>query len=93
MTIGKVVGSLVCTIKYPSLEGIKLLLVRQYTNGKPGNVVVAADSVCSAGPGSMVYMISSTEAASSLRRGPIPVDLAVMGIVDTYNSTKYQHIQ
>ena len=93
MTIGKVVGTVVCTVKHPALAGVKLLLVRQYTRGKPGEVAVAVDATGTAGEGSMVYMISSTEAASALRRGRIPVDLAVMGIVDIYNSKKYQYMQ
>ena len=32
MNIGKVVGSVVCTVKTPSLSGIKLLVVRQIVN-------------------------------------------------------------
>ena len=34
MNIGKVVGSVVCTVKTPTLEGIKLLVVRQIVNGR-----------------------------------------------------------
>lgn len=91
MTVGKVVGKLVCTPKYPTLTGVKLLLVRQYgADGKPDKLVVAADSICAAGPGNVVYLISSSEAAASFRCGPIPVDLAIVGIVDGYNSGRCQ---
>ena len=88
MNVGMVVGNLVCTPKHPALEGVKLMLVRKYEAGKPTSVVVAADSVRTAGPGNFVYMVSSSEAAASFRRGLIPVDLAIVGIVDHYNSNK-----
>lgn len=89
MTIGKVVGSVVATPKHEALSGVKLLLVRKYVAGKPsGSPVVAADAVSTAGPGNFVYMVDSSEAAASLRRGLIPVDLAVVGIIDRYNSIR-----
>lgn len=88
MMIGKVVGSVVCTPKHRALEGTKLLLVRRYRGGKAAELLVAADSLMTAGPGSFVYMVDSTEAAASLRRGLIPVDAAVVGIIDQYNSIR-----
>ena len=43
MNIGKVVGSVVCTVKTPSLSGIKLLVVRQIVNGQEKGLLVACD--------------------------------------------------
>ena len=88
MIIGKVVGSVVCTPKHEALLGIKLMLVRRYIAGKPAEVVIAGDSLQTAGPGNFVYMDDSTEAAASFRRGKTPVDLAIVGIIDRYNSSK-----
>ena len=34
MNIGRVVGTVVCTVKTPTLSGIKLMVVRQIVNGK-----------------------------------------------------------
>ena len=90
MMIGKVVGSVVCTPKHEALSGIKFLLVRRYRAGKPAELLVAADSVGTAGPDNDVYMVDSTEAAASLRRGLTPVDLAIVGIIDRYNSIRCQ---
>lgn len=88
MTVGKVVGSVVCTPKHEALSGVKLMLVRRYVAGKPAEIVIAADAVQTAGPGNFVYMVDSTEAAASLRRGKVPVDMAIVGIIDRYNSNK-----
>ena len=90
MTVGKVVGNVVCTPKHPLLSGIKLMLVREYADGKEAGLVVAADAIRSAGEGHMVYMIDSTEAGAAFRTGGlVPVDLAIVGIVDQYNSIRY----
>lgn len=89
MQVGKVVGKLVCTPKHDALTGIKLLLVRKYVAGNPTDkVVVVGDSLQTAGAGDYVYMVDSSEAAAAFRRGPVPVDMAIVGIIDHYNSTK-----
>ena len=88
MTVGKVIGNVVCTPKHPALSGIRLLLVRQYVSGKPKGLKIAGDPLHTAGPGSFVYMVDSSEAAAAFHRGKVPVDLAVVGIIDSYNSTR-----
>jgi microcompartment protein CcmK/EutM len=47
-----------------------------------GRTVVAADAVHMAGPGELVYFVSSREAAEALPVRFVPVDHAVVGIVD-----------
>ena len=42
MTVGKVVGNVVCTPKHPALSGIKLMLVREIAGGREAGLVVAA---------------------------------------------------
>lgn len=83
MNIGRVEGNVVCTIKTPSLEGIKLLVVRQVVNGKPAGLVIAADATRQAGIGDTVYMIGRKEAALMLSLvDPPPSDLTIAGIID-----------
>lgn len=85
MYTGVVAGSVVATVKDPTLEGIPLLVVRKIENGKEGDLVVAADQTRQAGIGDYIYMIGSKEAARIFRRGNMPVDVAIVGFIDTYN--------
>lgn len=82
MTIGRVVGRIVSTVKYPSLVGTKLLLVKVSWDGQSSSVEVAVDSVRAVSEGDLVYLIDGSEAAASMRKGPVPVDLAIVGLVD-----------
>ena len=83
MNIGRVVGSVVCTVKTPSLEGIKLLIVRQIVNGEEKGLVIACDGIRQAGIGDVVYMIGRKEAALMLDlQDPPPSDLTIAGIID-----------
>ncbi len=43
---------------------------------------MAADAVQMAGPGELVYFVSSREAAEALPKRFVPVDHAIVGIVD-----------
>jgi microcompartment protein CcmK/EutM len=90
----KVVGTVVATRKEPSLEGLKLLLVRQVdTDGREaGGFVVAADAV-GAGPDEYVLVASGSSARQTTMTDKRPVDAVVMAIVDTWNigaETKYK---
>lgn len=84
MQIGKVVGKVVSTAKHPTLVGIKLNLVRIPYDNPNGKVVIAADAIRVADVGDVVYLCDSTEGASAFRRGRIPVDLAIVGLVDNF---------
>lgn len=84
MQLAKVIGTLVATQKVQGLEGVKLLIVQpldkhQQPTGEP---VIAADGTAQAGPGELVFVISSREAALALPEWFVPVDHAIMGIVD-----------
>ena len=57
MYTGKVVGSVVSTVKDAKLQGIKLLVVQMIENGKPTKLIVAADQTRQAGPDDFVYLI------------------------------------
>lgn len=87
MYTGKVVGSVVCTVKDPSLHGIKLKLVEVIENGKPVKTIVASDATRQAGDGDFVYLIGSKEAGMPfLDQNKLnPVDASIMGFIDEYN--------
>ena len=84
MLFGRVCGTAVCTLKYPGTEGLKLLVV-QPLNKKlepVGPVQVAAD-VVQAGIGDLCVMVRSREAALAMPDIKfVPIDLALVGIVD-----------
>jgi ethanolamine utilization protein EutN len=84
MQLGRVLGSVVATEKAPGLEGVRFLLVQPLDkSGKAkGETLVAADAVSMAGPGEMVYFVASREAAEALPERFVPVDHAIVGIVD-----------
>jgi microcompartment protein CcmK/EutM len=84
MQLARVTGTLVASVKADGLEGVKFLIVQPLTRRlePEGNPVVAADGVHMAGPGELVYVVSAREAAQSLPNTFVPVDHAVVGIVD-----------
>ncbi len=87
MYLGRVIGTVVAEHTYEGLEGIKLLVVqpldhRQQPCGAP---LVAADTV-RAGPGELVYLTQAREAAQALENSFVPVDAAIIGIVDSLDS-------
>lgn len=84
MLFGRVRGTAVCTMKYPDLKGMKLLLVQPLDRHlkDSGPMQVAVD-VVQAGPGDLCVMVRSREAALALKEHKfVPVDLALIGIVD-----------
>jgi ethanolamine utilization protein EutN len=87
MRLGRVVGTVVATEKAAGLEGIKLLIVQPLDQHQQpeGDPVVAADGVAMAGPGELVYYVSSREAALAMPDSFVPVDDAIVGLVDAVN--------
>ena len=84
MLFGRVKGTAICTIKYPGTEGLKLLIVQPLNKKlEPlGTLQVAAD-VVQAGPGDLCVMVRSREAALAMPLEKfVPIDLALIGIVD-----------
>jgi ethanolamine utilization protein EutN len=84
MKLARVIGTVVATRKYEGLEGIKLLVVQPLDRDlKPrGKATVAADATAQAGPGELVCVVGSREAAQALPEVFVPVDLAITAIVD-----------
>jgi ethanolamine utilization protein EutN len=84
MYLGRVIGTVVASQKYQGLEGVKLLLVQPLDHTlKPSRPKeVACDSGVKAGPGDLVYLTSSREAALAMDPWFVPVDAAIVGVVD-----------
>lgn len=84
MKFARVIGNLVATQKAPGLDGVKFLIVQPLDMGrKPsGEPLVAVDATNQAGMDELVFMIASKEAAFALPVDFVPVDAAVVGIVD-----------
>ena len=84
MYIGKVVGTVVATIKIPHLEGRKLLLVGQVDlRGKETGYYDIAVDVAQAGPGDTVMVIDEGNGARQvLGIDPGAVRAVIVGVVD-----------
>lgn len=84
MKFARVLGTVVATQKYRDLEGIKFLVVQPLDEDlqPDGLTQVAADATAQSGPGELVFMVASREAAQALPETFVPVDLAITGIVD-----------
>jgi len=83
MYLGIVKGTVVAERKYAGLEGKKILLVQPVDERRAavGDVQAAIDTV-QAGVGDLVYLVGSREAALALDPWFVPVDAAIVGIVD-----------
>ena len=84
MQFARVRGTAVCTIKYPGIEGLKLLVVEPVNKHLEvtGPLQIAAD-VVQAGPGDVCVTVRSREAALAMPEITfVPVDLALVGIID-----------
>ena len=86
MQLGRIIGTVVCTVKSPSLEGKKLLLVQPINrHGKDkGKPLVAVDSV-GAGAGETIYWCKGREASYPFAPREIPTEATIVGIVDRVN--------
>ncbi len=84
MLLGRVIGAVVPCVVYEGLAGVPLLVVQPLDQrGEPrGRTLVAADATRMAGPGELVYYEGGREAALALDPWFVPVDHAIIGIVD-----------
>ena len=83
MYLGRVVGSVWCTIKHPDLTGCRMIVVQPLTpelrnTGKP---LICTDCT-GAGAGELVYWVRGKEASFPFLPQEPPVDTTVVGIVD-----------
>lgn len=81
MVICKVIGHVWATKKEASLEGLKLMVVRE-EEGPRKNIHVAAD-VVGAGIGEKVLVVSGSTARKAFGQENVPADMAIVGIIDS----------
>jgi ethanolamine utilization protein EutN len=85
MQVGLVIGTATATVKHPSMNGWKLLVVQPFmTDGRTpdGEPVLAVDSL-GAGTGEQVLITSDGKGTRTLLKSEnTPVRWSVMGIAD-----------
>ncbi len=84
MLLGRVIGTLVPALTVNELSSTPLLWVQPLDReGKnEGEPLICADGTRMAGPGQMIYWVASREAALALEPSFVPVDDAIVGLVD-----------
>lgn len=86
MQLAKVIGTVVSTVKDPSLAGEKILMIQPLTDDlKPSGLPIAAVDCVQAGPNDLVHWVAAREASLVMQNTFAPVDAAVTGIVDQVN--------
>ncbi|MCH8327507.1 MAG: EutN/CcmL family microcompartment protein [Candidatus Marinimicrobia bacterium] len=84
MNIARVIGRVWATRKLPDLKGLKFIILQPMemrSNTDAGDWLVAADSH-QAGPGDLVYYVTSKEASFPFNRAHTALDATVVGHVD-----------
>lgn len=84
MLLGRVIGTVVPAMLVDELSATPLLWIQPLdVAGKPdGDPLVCADGTRMAGPGQVIYWVASREAALTLDPTFVPVDDAIVGLVD-----------
>lgn len=83
MKLGRVIGTMVASVKVEGMDGLKLLVVRPLTADlqPAGSPFVATDGSDQAGPDDLVTYEASREAALLHHPRFVPVDHCIVGIV------------
>jgi ethanolamine utilization protein EutN len=83
MFLGRVVGTVVSTVKDPALKGQRLLIVQPVTPDlkEKGKQIVALDAV-GVGPGELIYWCRGKESSFPFLPEEVPADNTVVGVVD-----------
>jgi ethanolamine utilization protein EutN len=81
-------GTVVAERKVEGLGGVPLRIVQPLNHlyQPSGDPLVAADAMRQAGRGELVYLTQSREAAQALEDSFVPVDAAIVGIVDAVDA-------
>jgi len=88
MYLARVMGTVVATRKYEGLKGTRLMLIQPLNNlQEPVGPMQVAIDVTQAGEGDLVSCVGSREAALSHTPSFVPVDAAIIGIVDQVDTT------
>ena len=89
MDLAKVIGTVVATRKDQSLEGTRLLIVQPLDEKRNpiSEPTVAVDTLHDAGVGEIVYIVTGGDAVSVIPGKRLPVDVAIVGLVDSLTLT------
>ncbi len=84
MILGRVVGEVVCTVKFRKYEGQKLLQVQPLDlDRRPQGLPMTAIDLVDAGPGDEVLVCQEGQSAvDAVGLGENPVDAVILGVVD-----------
>ena len=86
MTLGKVIGSIVSTIKHECYHNKRIMLVRPIDpHGKEQKGTMVAVDAVGAGPGDVVLVDTEGRSATEIMGFPrrMPLRSVIIGIVDT----------
>ncbi|HEY8551528.1 MAG TPA: EutN/CcmL family microcompartment protein [Vicinamibacterales bacterium] len=83
MQLARVIGTVVCSHKDPSLQGVKLLVIQPLARDRTptGRALVATDAA-GAGVGEDVFFVRGAEASFPFLPAVVPTDASIVGIVD-----------
>ena len=84
MLLGRVIGTVVPSVLVEEISATPLLWVQplDHHGRDEGEPLVCADGTRMAGPGQIIYWVASREAALTLDPWFVPVDDAIVGLVD-----------
>jgi microcompartment protein CcmK/EutM len=83
VVLGRVIGTLVASRKEPTLDGLKLLVVRACdVEGNPNGAIAIAVDAVGAGIGEVVLYVAGSSARQTQVTQNRPVDATIMAIVD-----------
>ncbi len=88
MRICKVIGHVWATKKQDSLNGQKLMVVRETETASEENQVFVAADMVGAGVGEEVLVVTGSTARRAAGNESIPVDSAIVGIIDSMEVMK-----
>lgn len=85
MLIARVIGEVVATHKHSSHEGQKLLIVQplELDGTNRGDAIIAVDAVDAGVGDSVLLVLEGFSAMTSVGRPESPIDMAVIGILDS----------
>ncbi len=84
MLLGRVIGTVVPSVLVDEISATPLLWVQPLDRDgqAEGEPLVCADGTRMAGPGQVIYWVASREAALTLEPWFVPVEDAIVGLVD-----------
>jgi ethanolamine utilization protein EutN/carbon dioxide concentrating mechanism protein CcmL len=86
MHIGKVVGTVVSSVKDPKVSGMTFQVVQELDedNRPRGRYIVAADTV-GAGQGDLVLVAQGSSARQTTLTDGRPIDAAIFAVIDSWD--------